>query len=195
MIPEISETEIRNYKPDWHLLRLLNADFHNHVDNVDGSGWYYRWLALAVRATQPKQVLELGTYLGVSALMMYMELPAKSRLTTVDIRRDPESFIPPEVYGDARFRFEAGDCLNLQIYLHKPEAIDFLFIDTDPHTEEQIAAEWSLYKPLLADGCLVVLDDIGTMQDFWNGLPYRKVDLTGLCHVSGFGAFEYQAKT
>jgi hypothetical protein len=194
MIPEITEAQIRNYLPDWNLLRLLDSTFQGHVNNVDGGGWYYRWLSLAVKATQPKQVLELGTYLGVSALMMYMELPAKSTLTTVDKQTYRESFIPPEVHEDPRFRSILGDCMDLSIYSDCPKQLDFLFIDTDPHTEEQIQQEWNLYKPLLANRCLVVLDDIGTMRNFWETLRYPKIDLTQLCHLSGFGAFQYETR-
>lgn len=185
---------MKAYTPRYaDVLRLLSPRFHEHVDG-DG-GWYYRWLALAVRATQPKEVLELGNYTGTSTLMMYSELPADSKLITVDIRKD-QAYIPPEVYADPRFRSVIGDDGDLRIYGDNPPTdVDFLFIDTDPHTYARVTQEWELYRKVLVDGALVVLDDVRCedMPKLWDNLPYVKLDLTGLCHVSGFGAFEYRA--
>lgn len=191
LVSNISKIDVKAYGPNWDLLRLLNDKYREFVNGH--GGWYYRWLALAVRAIGPKHILELGPYKGVSTLMMYNELPAMSKLTTVDLLKDQE-FIPHEVYGDSRFRLVIGDDLDLSIYDDNlPSNVDFLFIDTE-HFYSQIMKEWDLYRDFLLEGALVVLDDIrlNDMPRFWDMLRYPKEDLTSLCHPSGFGVFEYR---
>lgn len=48
-------------------------------------GEHYRLLAALVRLLQPKNVVEIGTHLGWSALAMKQELPAGGRISTFDI--------------------------------------------------------------------------------------------------------------
>lgn len=183
----------RGYQLPWSLLTLVDDEYLSYIRNMDGGGLYYQWLALAVRITKPALVLELGSGLGVSALMMLAELLEKARLISCDVARDLK-FVPETARNDPRIRFCCGNDLDLNIFGNElPIGIDLLFIDTE-HTFKQISAEWNIYRHLCSPGALVVLDDIrmNDMPRFWESLPYPKFELTEECHSSGFGIFRYE---
>jgi len=183
--------QLADYQPNWRLLRKLDKEWTGYVNGEGGN--YYKWLALAVRIARPRKILELGTYTGTSALMMYSEMPAEASLVTVDKMRD-RRFIPPEVYQDQRIGFVIGDDLNLSIYgAASPSDIDFLFVDTE-HRYAQVSREWRVYRDRLATEAYVVLDDLrlNDMYRFWDEVQYEKLEVTPDCHDSGFGFFLFR---
>lgn len=186
----------RTYQPPGAVLSHVDQEYRGYIANVEGRSFYYQWLALAVRVLKPSLVVELGGGLGASTLMMLSELPATARLVTCDLR-PTLTFVPASTMRDARFRFVSGNDLDLSIFGDDlPVGIDLLFIDSD-HTVAQLAAEWSVYRHLCHPGAVVVLDDIrmNDLPEFWQTLPYPKLDLTRECHFSGFGAFRHETET
>ncbi|MBC8555035.1 MAG: class I SAM-dependent methyltransferase [Candidatus Brocadiales bacterium] len=181
----------QQYKLPWPLLSQVNEEYLGYLQNTDGN-FYYQWLALLVKNTKPKLILELGNSFGLSTLMMFSQLPETAQLISIDLINQLE-FIPPHVFNDSRLKFYFGNDLNLNIFGNDvPVGIDILFIDTD-HTFAQISSEWEIYKHLCNPGAIIVLDDIrmNDMSDFWNSLQYPKLELTEKCHHSGFGFFLY----
>jgi predicted O-methyltransferase YrrM len=181
-------SQLQHYTPNWHLLRKLDDQSRRYLEG-DNQAYYFKWLALAVKSIQPRNVVELGTCTGASALMMYGELPVNSTLVSIDIQRN-HLFIPPEVYEDPRVSFLIGNDLDSAIIKKVPDQVDFLFIDTE-HTYRQVSKEWRAYRKKLSSVALVALDDIklNDMPEFWKRLSCEKTDLTELCHASGFGYF------
>lgn len=193
--PDVLHAQIMNrvegFVSNRSLFRLLDEEYSNYL-NGEG-GYYYRWLAGAVNAMQPRRILELGSYTGGSILCMLQELGQSSELISVDMEKDLR-FCPPEVFDDVRIRFVFGNDLDLSIFGGNiPFDVDFLFIDTD-HTYQQIAKEWSVYQHLLSNEAIVVLDDIrlNDMYRFWQELDYKKLETTDDCHISGFGFFVFR---
>jgi predicted O-methyltransferase YrrM len=184
------------YIPPLELMSKVNSEYREYMWGRNGSG-YYAWLALAVRVLKPKRILELGTYRGASTIMMYSELPLDCEwLISVDLE-DNRDFIQEVIFADSRVRFVSGNDLDLNIYDGKlPELCDLLFIDT-LHERQHVEDEWAIYKHLCSSGALVVLDDIrlNDMWEFWQALPYPKLDITADCHHSGFGIFRYVPST
>ncbi len=179
------------FVPAPELFYLFDAESLGYIDSE--SEWYYGWLALAVRILTPRHVLELGSFRGGSAVCLFQELDAFSKLTSVDLIKDLR-FCPPRMLHDPRVSFVLGNDLDLSIYEERvPLDIDFLFIDT-VHSFHQISAEWAIYQHLLMDRALVVLDDIRLhdMGKFWEELRYQKLEATEHCHSSGFGAFIFE---
>lgn len=175
------------------LTRKLNPEYLGYVEARENNA-YYAWLALAVRLLQPRTILELGNYYGVSSLMMYSEFGSGvQEFVSVDVKKDLR-FLPDEVRDDPRSSFLFGNDLNLAIYeTHLPVGIDFIFIDT-LHELRHLLAEFYIYKHLLSSGALVILDDIflGNILEFWARIPYPKLEISPTCHDSGFGMFLFQ---
>ena len=148
------------------------------ADIVQGHANYYKYLPLAIEKFQPKQVIELGSAAGTSALMMLSHLPEESKLYALTI---------PEPEGE--FRFIKQDYDNLILIRGNSLDLDnwgeldlsktgFWFFDTD-HNYKQIKAEYELYKPYFKN-CLVFVDDINLndgMRRFWDEVEFDKLEL------------------
>lgn len=160
-----------------------------HTVRANDQG-YYLYLHALVAEVQPRVVLELGTCQGGSALCMLLALPASGWLVTCDLGGPYPPYLR-EVSGDPRLRLVLGNSCDPELY---PKLgfgpIDLLFIDTE-HTAAQVTAEWDIYRPLMAPGGVVAMDDIhmNDVGEFWDALPNDKVDTGEAYHKSGFGFF------
>jgi predicted O-methyltransferase YrrM len=111
--------------------------------------------------SEPRVILEIGTYAGGSA-WAFGRLPTLSHLVTVDLAPQPE----------AADRLASLPCRATQITadstdgntIHQVRAAldswapDVVFIDGG-HEYRQAQRDWELYSPLVAAGGLVVLHD------------------------------------
>ena len=91
-----------------------------------------RMLKMFVRMIRPRQVLEIGTYSGYSALCIAEGLPEGGMLHTFEINDEQEDFTRPWLensdYAD-KIRFYIGDALELVPQLDL--TFDLAFIDGD----------------------------------------------------------------
>jgi len=162
----------------------------NDINNIPMS-LYYRYLAALVKAIKPKQVVELGSAGGASALMMLATLPKTSMLYACSI---------PEPEGEFRFIKQnypnltmiRGDDLDLAVWPKDCQLkdTDLWFFDTD-HNYKQLHTELKLYDQFFKKGTVVLIDDIRLnpgMTKAWNEIKYKKLSLPDL-HWSGFGMF------
>lgn len=127
---------------------------------------------------RPKLIVELGTGDGVSAAAMMCVLPKDSALVTINWP-NPPSGDNPERYlatwaNDPHLRIVYGDTRQ-QAHLFEDQSIGMLCIDST-HMFECAAEEWIAYRCKLADGAVVVVDDLdhNDMFRFWLALPYSK---------------------
>lgn len=120
------------------------------------------------------KVLELGTYLGHSALIMLMSNPTL-RLTCVD--------------HEARFSLPAVQILKLHFgdrvkFVHKAnlsylkdckESFDLIHIDAE-HESKTVDVEFKLCIPLLQGRSCVVFDDVDSLDGYVEGIAERFSD-------------------
>jgi predicted O-methyltransferase YrrM len=118
-----------------------------------------RVLAEEVKKAKPKRVLEVGTLIGYSAILMGRELGKKSRIITIEnhaeeakaaeenIRR---AEIPPKV------QVIAGDAL--QVLPTLKDSFDFVFIDAD---KTEYFDYLRLIENKLRKGSVIVADNAG----------------------------------
>ena len=116
-------------------------------------------LAEEIRKARPKRVLEVGTLIGYSAILMGKELDKKAQITTIEnhaeeakaaennIRR---AEIPPKV------EVLTGDAI--QIIPTLKGAFDFVFIDAD---KTEYVSYLRLAENKLHKGTVVVADNAG----------------------------------
>jgi len=122
-----------------------------------------RILAEEVRKAKPRHVLEVGTLIGYSAILMGKELDENAEIVTIEIHRDEvqiagenvvKANIPPKV------TIITGDALEVIPTLNGP--FDFAFIDADK-------SEYFQYLRLAEDkshkGTVVVADNAGIFAD------------------------------
>ncbi len=146
------------------LLAALAEETHRSLDSpgmmvgaVEG-----RFLELLVFATKARQVLEVGTFSGYSALSMAAALPAGGRLITCEIEPRhadvARRFVADSAYADM-IEIRVGPALDTIATLGGP--FDLVFVDAD---KPGYVDYYEAVLPKLADRGLLVVDNT-----LWSG--------------------------
>lgn len=122
-----------------------------------------KFLVEAFRKVKPKHVLEVGTLIGYSAILIGKELDEEAKLTTIEIH-ESEAKTTRENIQRAKIRPKVdvivGDALNVIPTLK--ECFDAVFIDANK-------TEYLQYLKLMEDslhrGTVVVADNAGIFAD------------------------------
>lgn len=166
---EIINSEIQNYGEKHTsdeseiLQKLREKTFGERNDKSMLSGFYQgRLLAMFSKMLNPRRILEVGTYMGYSALCLAEGLTADGKIITLDIQ--------PETNKIAR-EFWAETDLNSKIEPHLGEAtkiipnldetFDLVFIDAD---KPNYANYYDLVFPKVRIGGLIIADNV-----LWSG--------------------------
>jgi len=146
------------------VLRELREECErNYEDKSMLSGFVQgRILAMLSKMIRPKVVLEIGTYLGYSAICFAEGLADGGKVITLDIQEDTnkiaKAFVSRSKYADS-IEFHLGYATNIIQKL--PENFDLVFIDADK-------PNYSNYFDLVIDkvrpGGFIVADNV-----LWSG--------------------------
>ena len=145
------------------LQELRRECYEHHPDSSMLSGFFQgRVLSMFSKMIRPKVVLEIGTYLGYSALCFAEGLADGGKVITLDIF-EPNNKIACEFVGKTKYasqiEFHLGDALNVIPKL--PETFDLVFIDADK-------PNYSNYYNLVFDrvraGGFIIADNV-----LWSG--------------------------
>lgn len=118
-----------------------------------------KYLAMEVRKAKPLSVLEVGTLIGYSAILMGKEMQAGSEIVTVEIHRDEvklagENIIKANV--PAKIKLIVGNALDVISTLHGP--FDLVFIDAE---KTEYLQYLKLAESKLHGGTVVFADNAG----------------------------------
>lgn len=133
------DNELTKYAEDFtsgesSVLRELRHECYEHYEDSSMlSGFFQgRVLSMLSKMIRPKIVLEIGTYLGYSALCLAEGLADAGKVITLDIQEDTNtvarSFVEKSSYAD-KIEFHLG--LAADIIPTLPETFDLVFIDAD----------------------------------------------------------------
>lgn len=91
-------------------------------------------LAVLVRLSGARRILEIGAFTGYSALCMAEALPAKGKLTTCEIKPEhaeiAQSFFARSPHGH-KIKLRLGSALETLAGLPVSTRFDFVFLDAD----------------------------------------------------------------
>lgn len=131
-------------------------------------------LAMLVRLTGTRRILEIGTFTGYSALCMAEALSKTGRLTTCEINprhaEIAQSFFRRSPHG-RKIRIHLGPALESLAKLPRSTKFNFVFIDAD---KENYVNYFEAVLPRLQPGGLIVADNV-----LWSGrvlAPKQKTD-------------------
>ena len=131
-------------------------------------------LALLVRLSGARRVLEIGTFTGYSALCMAEGLPADGELLACDINAETsaiaQSFFDRSPHGN-KITLRLGPALDTLAGLPGPDSFDLVFIDAD---KENYVSYYEAVLPRLQTGGVIVADNV-----LWSGrvlAPKNKTD-------------------
>ena len=120
-------------------------------------------LAEVVRETKPKKILEIGTLIGYSAILMAKELEADAHLTTIEIRAK-EARLARQNIKKAQvlpiINVIVGNAL--QVLRKLPGKFDLVFIDAE---KTEYREYLRLIENKLHKGSIIVADNAGIFAD------------------------------
>lgn len=158
-------------------------------------GEHYRLLAALVRVLDAKNIVEIGTYCGLSALALKEGLKGRQgHITTFDIIRwnDFSSTYFKDTDFDSQLSQIVGDLQDAKVFAsHKTlfEEADLIFMDAakDGIMERKFLESFS--RCSFHGKGILLIDDIHTwnMLDIWDEIEWPKLDITCFGHYSGTG--------
>lgn len=120
------------------------------------------FLAMLVRLTRARRIVEIGLFTGYSALSMAEVLPADGRIVSCEISADnaaiARQFFQRSPHG-GKIEIRMGPALETLQSLEGP--FDLAFVDAD---KENYVAYFEALMPKLAPGGLIVVDNV-----LWSG--------------------------
>lgn len=161
-------------------------------------GEHYRLLSAFVQTLQPRQIIEIGTGEGLSALSMLKYLAHDAQIITFDVvpwNKYPNSCLVPDDFASGRLKQVTGD-LGLRRTFQEHEELlktaDLVFVDAakDGLFEARFISEFE--KLEFSAAPIVIFDDIRlwNMLPVWRQLTWPKLDLTSFGHWCGTGISE-----
>jgi len=145
------------------LTELLEKTYSERADKSMLSGFYQgRLLAMFSKMLQPRRILEVGTYMGYSALCLAEGLTDDGKIITLDIQ--------PETNAVAKeFWARTPDYSRIESYLGEAtqiiptlnETFDLVFIDADKPNYKNY---YDLVFPKLRLGGIILADNV-----LWSG--------------------------
>ncbi len=122
-----------------------------------------KYLVEEIRKAKPHSILEIGTLIGYSAILMGKELDSKAEIITIEIHRDEAELAGKNIVRaniPAKVKIIVGDAL--QIIPTFEEQFDFAFIDAEK-------TEYFQYLKLLEDklpkDAVIFADNAGVFAD------------------------------
>jgi caffeoyl-CoA O-methyltransferase len=145
------------------LRELREHCYANYEDSSMLSGFVQgRVLSMFSHMVRPEKVLEIGTYLGYSALCMAEGLAASGRVITIDVQEDTNrvarSFVAKTDLVD-RIEFLLGNAVDLIHNVQGP--LDLVFIDAD---KPNYSIYYDLVFPKVRPGGFIIADNV-----LWSG--------------------------
>jgi predicted O-methyltransferase YrrM len=131
---ELTEYADRYTSGESEVLRDLREHCYAHYEDSSMlSGFFQgRVLSMFSRMIRPRVVLEIGTYLGYSALCLAEGLADGGKVITLDVSEETNevarSYVERTEYKD-RIEFHLGNAI--EIIPNLPETFDIVFIDAD----------------------------------------------------------------
>ncbi|WP_379969370.1 O-methyltransferase [Epilithonimonas sp. UC225_85] len=146
------------------ILKKLRKETYQKTTHASMISGYLqgRLLSIISNMIKPKNILEIGTFTGYSALSIAEGLPQDGKLYTIDKNEDlaylPQKYFEESEYKD-KIEFIIGDAKE---EIKKLDKIwDLVFIDAD---KESYLTYFELIKPNLVSGSIILVDNV-----LWHG--------------------------
>ena len=170
MFDELNEYMLSHSVPPSELLARLEREAHVrllHPRMISGH-LQGRLLSAFAHMLHPRRILELGTYVGYSAICLAEGLPPDGRLVTIDIDDEIEDMARRYIGAcpqATQIDFRIGDAL--EIIPQRDEVFDLVFIDAD---KRDYAAYYNAVFDKVRIGGYILADNT-----LWDGKVVRPV--------------------
>lgn len=122
---------------------------------------YYCWLPGFIQLVKPKQIIELGSAMGVAVISMLSSSYKDFELYGVTLEEKGLEFCYVEEGKYPNFHPIIGDYMDMSIWPKNVDLskTDIWFVD-GLHEETHLRAELDLYKQFFKEGAYVLFDDM-----------------------------------
>jgi predicted O-methyltransferase YrrM len=157
-------------------------------------GEHYRLLHVLARNLGKRNIVEIGTFTGMSSACMLRGMPESCTLTTFDLVpwREVRSHLDEKSFALGRITQILEDLSNPAVFekhMNLFARSEMIFCDApkDGVFEPEFLSNLARIQPTSA--CLLILDDIRllNMIDVWRAIKSPKLDLTSFGHWAGTG--------
>lgn len=161
---ELTEYAERFTSDESPVLKELREHCYAHYEDSSMlSGFYQgRLLSMFSRMIRPRVVLEIGTYLGYSALCFAEGLAEGGKVITLDVNEETNkvarSFVEKSEYKD-RIEFRLGNAVEIIPAI--PGSFDLVFIDAD---KPNYTNYYNLVIDRVRPGGFIIADNV-----LWSG--------------------------
>lgn len=141
------------------LTELLNKTYAERADRQMLSGFYQgRLLSMFSRMIQPRRILEIGTFMGYSALCLAEGLTEDGKIITLDIVPETND-VAKDFWARTPFYSKIESYLGnaAEIIPTLDETFDLVFIDAD---KPAYANYYDLVFPKLRIGGIIIADNV-----------------------------------
>ncbi len=154
--------------PEDPLLAELNRQTYLRMLNPKMISGHYqgKFLEMISFMIKPRQILEIGTFTGYSAICMARGLAAKGCLHTIDINDEIKEFALKYIRKSGmedRIILHTGNALDIIPSLSGP--FDLVFIDGE---KSEYSQYYNLALPKVKKGGFIIVDNV-----FWDDKVYK----------------------
>jgi predicted O-methyltransferase YrrM len=157
---KIEEYILSHIDPEPEVLKRIDRDAHVNIlhGNMSSGHLQGRFLKMITRMIRPKRILEIGTFVGYSALCFAEGLEEGGELHTIEIDDELEDRIRDNLarseYGN-KITLHIGDALEI-LSCFQDESFDLAFIDAGKE------AYWDYFSaifPKIRKGGFIMVDN------------------------------------
>lgn len=169
-LPEALELYIENHtKPEPEVLKKLNRETHAHVlmPQMLSGHLQGRFLKMLTTMIQPKQVLEIGTFTGYSALCIAEGLQDGGTIHTIDINEELLNMVQKyikESGAEKKVKTYTGNALEIIPKMN--HVFDMVFIDAD---KKNYLNYYNIVFDKVRKGGYIIADNV-----LWSGKVVEK---------------------
>lgn len=130
-------------------------------------------LQLLVNLSKPKNILEIGTFTGYSAISMALKLGEEGRVHTIEIDREFEDTLKENILNagvQRKVELYFGNALEIIPGILKNHKIDLVFMDAD---KTNYPNYYRLVKDHLPPGSLLIADNV-----LWSGKVLSEAEIS-----------------
>lgn len=123
-----------------------------------------RFLKMIVQLLQPKNILEIGTYTGYSAICMAEGLKEGNKIDTIELNEELEKVILNNIEKSGfknKIRLHIGDAIKIIPQILETVNFDLVFIDAD---KQNYPIYFDLLKDKMKAGGVIIADNV-----LWSG--------------------------
>lgn len=162
--PEIEEYALKNSNAEPDVLKRLSRETHLKMTMPQMLSGHMQGLMLQMfsKMIRPKNILEIGTFTGYSAICLAQGLQNGGMLHTIDVNEEFKEIITryiKEAGLDGKITLHIGEAVNILPGLK--DEFDLVFIDAD---KENYSNYYDLVFPKVKPGGYIIADNV-----LWSG--------------------------